>query len=59
MRIMRFPEVIKTVGLSRSTIWRLERKDKSFPKRVALSARNVGWLADDIENWIRQRKAGA
>src|SRR5437868_13888871 len=53
--VLRFPEVQRLVGLSRSTIERLE-KTGQFPKRVALSARNVGWMADDVETWIRQRQ---
>lgn len=43
-------------GLSRSTIWRLEQANQ-FPRRRQLSARAVGWIADEIEAWLRTRTA--
>jgi prophage regulatory protein len=43
-------------GLSRSTIWRLERA-KTFPRHVRLSANTVAWLEDDVKDWIRQKLA--
>jgi prophage regulatory protein len=55
-RIVRFAEVARLVGLSRSTIWRLERQGL-FPKRILLSARAVGWLEADIERWLASRQA--
>lgn len=54
MRILRINEVAKQVGLSRTTIWRLERSQE-FPPRRKLAPNAVGWLADEIEEWIRSR----
>jgi len=42
------------VGLSRSTLWRMERKG-DFPARIPLSSRNVGWRLVDVEKWIKNR----
>ena len=53
-RIIRSQEVKEMTSLSRTTIWRLERKGK-FPARVALSEKNVGWRLSDVEEWIRNR----
>ncbi len=53
-RIIRFPEVQKMVGLSRTTIWRLERTDK-FPKRVAITDTLVGWHLNEIKQWQKER----
>ena len=50
-RILRLPEVRHLTGLSKSTIDRNER-DGNFPARRRLSANIVGWLADDIEEWV-------
>ncbi len=50
-RIIRFEKVKELTGLSRSTIWRLE-KNKLFPKRIKITNRNVGWLLSEIEAWI-------
>ena len=35
-------------------IWRLER-DGKFPRRLRLGANAVGWLENEIDDWIRQR----
>jgi len=44
---------IKT-GLSRTTIWRLERKG-IFPRRIQLSPGRVGWDSDSVETWVKSR----
>ena len=38
-------------GLSRTTLWRLERKGE-FPARVALCAGSVGRRLSEVENWM-------
>lgn len=52
--ILRLPEVKARVGLSRSEIYRREGLGE-FPKRVILGARSVGWLSDEIQQWIESR----
>lgn len=54
MDILNAKQVIEKIGLSRTTIWRLERKGK-FPKLIALSERRVGWKLKDIEGWLSTR----
>jgi len=54
MNILSAKEVTKKTGLSRTTIWRLERKGE-FPLRVALSNRRVGWKEDEIIKWLQSR----
>jgi prophage regulatory protein len=56
MRIMRFREVREKTGLSRSTVWRLERSG-AFPRRHQLSPGAVGWFDEDVEEWLRKRSA--
>jgi prophage regulatory protein len=52
------------VLLGRRQIDRLEAKG-SFPKRVAIGANRVGWVTDEIEDWVnaaisrRSRNLGA
>jgi predicted DNA-binding transcriptional regulator AlpA len=53
-RFLRLKTVAELCGLSRTTIWRLER-DGQFPGRYRLGANAVGWLADEVEDWIRCR----
>ena len=60
LKFLREPQVSALTGLSKSTRWRLE-KDGRFPKKRQLSAKSVGWLATEIEDWIQTRtivKAG-
>ncbi len=52
--ILRFPAVHKATGLSRTTIWRLER-DGLFPNRRHLSANTVGWPRSEVEEWVAGR----
>jgi prophage regulatory protein len=54
MRLLRFKEVRERVGLSRTSIWRLERKGQ-FPVRRQLSVKAVGWLEDEVEQWVKAR----
>lgn len=42
-------------GLSKTTIWRLERAEK-FPKHIQLSAGATGWKRSDIEKWLESRQ---
>ena len=57
MRILREKEVIRVTGLSRSSIWRHERAG-SFPARLQLTRRMVGWDCRDIEHWLSTRARG-
>jgi prophage regulatory protein len=54
--ILRRKQVIAMVGLSASTIYTLE-KAGSFPHRVKLSVRAMGWLSADVERWLAERAA--
>lgn len=54
LKFLRFPEIRERTGLSRSTVWRLERRGW-FPKHFRLSANAVAWLEHEIDAWIRNR----
>ena len=55
MRLIRGSEVVKKVGLSRITVWRMEREGQ-FPERRRLGLGAVGWLEHEIDEWIKSRK---
>ena len=57
-RLLRFPAVRDRTGLSRSTIWRLERQG-AFPKHRRISAHAVAWLEHEVTAWIREKSADA
>ena len=50
-RIIKKPELIKRVGMSYPTIWRMV-KDHKFPPPVQLGGRRIGWRESDINKWI-------
>lgn len=53
-RIMRRPEVEKTVGLSRSAIYvAMDRGD--FPRPIQIGRRAVGWKYTDVSAWLDSR----
>ena len=54
IRILRLPEVRKLTGLSRASVYRLEGLGE-FPRRVRISERARGWLADEIQAWVESR----
>jgi len=52
--IIRPRDLPRETGLSRTTIWRLEKKS-DFPKRIRLSAGAVGYRRADVEAWRESR----
>lgn len=53
-RIIRPVELQDILGVTASTIWRMER-DGRLPARIKISKRAVGWRESDIEEWIQNR----
>jgi predicted DNA-binding transcriptional regulator AlpA len=53
-RIVRERERAFITGISRSTWWRLHQAGET-PKKVRLSKNSVGWLLDDLQDWLRER----
>ena len=56
MKIIRRAEVRSRVGYSDMHLYRLERAGQ-FPKRIPLGPHSVGWLEEEIENWISEKLA--
>ncbi len=54
MKVLRFNEVKKLINMSRSSLARWE-KAGTFPERVVLGENSVGWLEEEIMEWIRRR----
>ena len=53
-KIIRLPEVKNTTGLSRSTIY-LYMSKGIFPASISLGSRAVGWLKNDVDQYIEDR----
>lgn len=52
--LMRAADVQVVVGLSRVSIWRMERLGQ-FPARVQVSPSRVGWHGNEVKRWITDR----
>lgn len=57
-KVLRLPQVIDSVGLSKATIYRLAQIGK-FPKPFKIGISAVGWDEAEIEFWIFERKMEA
>jgi len=53
-KILRFPQVATITGLSRATVFRLEREGE-FPSRIHVGKRGVGWKSSEISAWLESR----
>tara|TARA_R100001039_G_C1840944_1_gene102042 strand:- start:350 stop:535 length:186 start_codon:yes stop_codon:yes gene_type:complete len=51
---MRLTEVMGTTGLGRSSIYN-RMTEGAFPKPVPLGGRAVGWVADEVQDWVEAR----
>jgi prophage regulatory protein len=54
LKLLRFPAVRERRGLSRSTIWRLERHG-DFPRHRRISANAVAWVEEEVIGWIHSK----
>jgi prophage regulatory protein len=54
LKLLRFPAVRERTGLSRSTIWRLERHG-DFPRHRRISANVVAWVEEEVMSWIHSK----
>ena len=53
--ILRKSEVLKRIGLSAATLWRLQKRGQ-FPQSISLTGnRAVGWHEADIAEWMENR----
>ena len=54
IKILRLPSIIDLTGLSRSTIY-LRISKNEFPAPVSLGGRAVGWVEDDVNQWLAEK----
>ena len=54
LTIIRLKQVKQRTGLSRSSIY-LAMNRGNFPRKIALGARSVGWIEEEIDSFLRTR----
>ena len=57
-KIIRLPAVKEKTGWKRSSIYRMVELGR-FPKPISLGARAVGWVEDEVDQWIASRIAAS
>ncbi|MCL4632809.1 AlpA family phage regulatory protein [Burkholderia sp.] len=49
-------KLLAMIPLSERTIFNMEQRGE-FPRRIALTSRNVAWDLAEVEEWIETRKS--
>lgn len=55
LRILRMKQLIERTNLSRATLYVLMATDPTFPKKLKLTARSIGFLESEVNAWIEAR----
>lgn len=63
MSVIRLPKLLQILGISRSTVYLKINKsskyyDKDFPQPIKLGEKAVGWVLQDVFNYIELIKRG-
>lgn len=61
LRVLRMKDLIEKLGISRSSIYDMlnpdsPRYDPTFPRSIKLGARSVGWIEDNVDEWLQTRE---
>lgn len=54
MSVLRMPEVLRRVQLSRTTVY-IAVKRGAFPAPIRIGARAIGWREADLAAWLAAR----
>lgn len=55
LRILRVKDLVSRVGLSRATLYVLMGTDSTFPRKIALTQRTVGFYEHEVDAWLASR----
>ncbi|WP_423391449.1 helix-turn-helix transcriptional regulator [Burkholderia sp. LMG 21824] len=55
LRILRMKQLIERTNLSRATLYVLMSSDPTFPRKIKLTARSIGFLESEVDAWIEAR----
>jgi predicted DNA-binding transcriptional regulator AlpA len=45
-------DVCQLLTISKTTLWRIEQKDKNFPSKISISCSRVAYKKHEILNWL-------
>lgn len=46
-------------GIARSTLHKIYTEDSTFPRKVRLTDKTIGWRKADIDAWLERKAKGA
>ncbi len=57
VKILRIPALVKKLGIGRSTVYdwispKSDHYDPTFPLRIKIGVKAVGWLESEVDEWI-------
>jgi predicted DNA-binding transcriptional regulator AlpA len=55
LRILRMKQLVERTQLSRATLYVLIATDPTFPRKIKLTERTVGWIECEVDAWIMSR----
>ena len=55
LHILRMKQLVLRTGLSRATLYVLKATDPTFPQKIQLTERTVGYLESEVDAWIATR----
>jgi len=55
LRVLRIKQLIDRTSLSRATLYALMSSDPTFPRKIKLTARSIGFLESEVDAWIAAR----
>ena len=50
--MLRIADVQRELGIGRTSVYNLQRRDPTFPKPIPLTRRAVAWRRADLEAWV-------
>jgi prophage regulatory protein len=56
-RLLRLPQVLAIVGLSRDSVYRLAREGR-FPRPLKLAEKASAWRESEVQAWMASRPRG-
>ncbi len=55
--ILRPAQAAQFCGISRRHLYNIAETDPTFPRKIVISKRYVGWRRESLENWLLQKEA--
>lgn len=55
LKLLREVALAEKIGISRETLRKIRREDKSFPRPRTVVGDVYGWLSNEVDQWLLKR----